>query len=280
MGKETGISWADATVNFWHGCTKVSQGCKYCYMYRDKKRFGNDGRVITRSAKQTFYSALKWDEPQKIFTCSMSDFFIKESDEVKDAEGNVIRHWRKDAWEVIKNTPQHTWMILTKRPDRIKKCLPDDWGPNGYPNVWIGTSVENQKTANYRIQKLFEIRCAVRWLSVEPLLEKVDISQFLKVNIADAGKKPDYRFPIHWVVVGGESGHEPGNEYTYRPCRLEWIHGIVKQCKEQEVPVHVKQLGTSISKSLALKARHGDDLDDPYYPMYLKNREWPKITEF
>lgn len=284
MGKETAISWADTTVNFWQGCLKVSKECKFCYMYRDKQRYGQKGNDIHRSAKATFRAALKYKEPRLIFTCSWSDFFISNADEKLDKNGNVISHWRKDAWEIIKATPQHTWMILTKRPERIPQCLPDDWG-KGYPNVWIGVSVGTQKAADFRIPKLFDFKCAVRFLSMEPLLEKVDISAYLKVNIAPQGQPKEWVYPIDWVIIGGESGNESG-DYTYRPCRMEWIHEIVKQCrniellgKDNEIPVHVKQLGTSIAKQIQLKDRHGTDHDEAAFPNYLKFKQMPKCYD-
>ena len=118
------IQWTDNTVNFWSGCQKVSEGCKFCYMYRLKDQNGQSGSVVRRSSDAKFYEALYWKEPTMIFTCSMSDFFIEEADE-----------WREDAWDVIRRTPQHKWQILTKRPERIKECLPADWG-EGWDNVW------------------------------------------------------------------------------------------------------------------------------------------------
>lgn len=270
MAKETHISWADSTINFWHGCQKVSEGCKFCYMYRDKARYGQLGNVVIKSSKPKFREALKWKEPKMIFTCSWSDFFIKEADEIKDEQGNVVNHWRKDAWEIIKATPHHTWLILTKRPERIKNCLPPDWG-NGYPNVWLGVSIENQKKANYRIVELLKIKCAKRFLSAEPLLGPVNISPFLSILNTQTQTVVN---PIDWVIVGGESGNETG-DYKYRACRAEWVHDIVKQCDHVKVPVLVKQLGTAVAKQLSLNSRHGDDLTDPAFPVYLKREEFP-----
>ena len=263
MAEETHIEWADATVNFWHGCQKVSKGCKFCYMYRDKARYGLDGAQVQLAKKETFYKALKWVEPKKIFTCSWSDFFIKAADQ-----------WRAEAWKVIKDTPQHTWIILTKRPERIPQCLPADWG-KGYENVWLGVSVEDQKTADFRIMKLFEVPTKVRFLSVEPLLAKVDLKKYLSVQFE--GEKKVY-YPIHWVIVGGESGNDTG-DYIFRPCKTDWIQTVVKQCKEKDVPVFVKQLGVTIAKQIGLKDRVGSKFDEPKFPPYLKERSFPKILE-
>jgi len=261
MADNTKIEWADATINFWHGCKKVSTGCKYCYMYRDKFRYGQEGSLVVKSKNDTFYRALKWVEPRKIFTCSWSDFFIKEADE-----------WREEAWKVIRDTPQHTWLILTKRPERILQCLPSDWG-KGYANVWIGASIENQRTADFRIMKLLEVPTKLRFLSVEPLLGPINLKPYLSVEL---DKKIYY--PIHWIIIGGESGNETG-DFRYRTCKIDWIRDIMKQGKEQEIPVFVKQLGNSIAKQLELKDKAGADNTEEKFPPYLKMREFPSILE-
>ncbi|MCK5237182.1 MAG: DUF5131 family protein, partial [Deltaproteobacteria bacterium] len=103
MGENTKISWCDHTHNFWFGCKKTSPGCRNCYTERQMKRFGKDFNMIVRS--KSFDKPLKWKDPALIFTCSWSDFFIPEADE-----------WRDDAWKIIRDTPQHTYQILTKRP--------------------------------------------------------------------------------------------------------------------------------------------------------------------
>lgn len=114
MGSTTKIEWADATVNFWMGCKKVSAGCKNCYMFRDLGRWGKDGGLVSKVKPSTIKSILrKLDKPSRIFTCSFSDFFIEEADA-----------WRSEAWATIKSHPQHTWLILTKRAQRINECLP------------------------------------------------------------------------------------------------------------------------------------------------------------
>lgn len=263
MADNTKIEWADATVNFWHGCLKVSAGCKFCYMYRDKQRYGQDGSIVQRAKPDTFFRAKKWTEPRKIFTCSWSDFFIKQADE-----------WRQEAWEVIKSTPQHTWLILTKRPERIAQCLPKDWG-KGYPNVWLGVSVENQRTADLRIPKLFEIPAAIRFLSVEPMLGPINLKPYLSITFP-----PDKKiyYPIHWVIIGGESGNET-DDFRYRPAKLEWIRDIVHQTKTQEIATFVKQLGNTIAKQLELKDRVGADNIETKFPQDLKIREFPAILE-
>jgi protein gp37 len=258
MADNTKIQWADATVNFWQGCKKVSQGCKFCYMFRDFHRFKKDPTNVIRSGDKTFNKALTWDEPRLIFTNSLSDFFIKEADE-----------WRDEAWDVIRRTPQHNWLILTKRPERIKMCLPVDWG-KGWDNVWLGVSIENNKTL-HRIKHLLEIPAKVRFLSMEPLLEQIDITPFLMIE----GPKNEVFKPIDWVIVGGESGNDNG-EFKYRLCSQKWIEGIVNQCMNYGVPVFMKQLGTHLAKQYELSDRHGGKFEDERFPPYLKVREFPK----
>lgn len=161
MAKNSGIQWTESTWNPWMGCSKVSPGCKYCYMFRDMERYGMEPNTVARS-KTLFAAPLKWKEPMLIFTCSWSDFFHRGADE-----------WRPEAWEIIKATPQHTYQILTKRPKNIQECLPPDWG-DGYPNVWLGVSVERQDLLQ-RIHWLAEVPAAVRWISFEPLIGPITL---------------------------------------------------------------------------------------------------------
>lgn len=198
MAIETNISWADSTHNFWHGCKKVSAACKFCYMFRDKERYGQEPTTVLRAQK--FREPLKWKEPKRIFTCSWSDFFIAEADE-----------WRPEAWEVIKATPQHTWLILTKRPERIRQCLPRDWG-DGYANVWLGVSVENNKVLD-RVLHLGDVPAKLRFISFEPLLEQLN---FTRIEFNLIVEK------YNWFIYGGESGNKTG-AYRYRPMEWDWI---------------------------------------------------------
>jgi len=246
--KQTPIQWTDSTVNFWTGCKKVSQGCKYCYMYRDKERYGQEPTKVLRTNPSTFNASLKWTDPKRIFTCSWSDFFIDEADQ-----------WRNDAWDIIRKTPQHQWQILTKRPERIAQCLPPDWG-DGWSNVWLGVSVESQDYIN-RIKILSDIPAKIRFISAEPLIGAIDL---FTVN-----KQLEN---IHWCIIGGESGNDTGN-YIYRPCELEWITKIIDDLKGTNVEVFVKQTGTWLSKHLNLSDRHGGDIDE--WPSSIQLRSFP-----
>lgn len=247
MAENSKIQWTGNTWNPWHGCKKVSDGCKFCYMYRDKERYGQDPTTVIRSAPATFNKPLTWKDPALVFTCSWSDWFIDEADE-----------WRADAWEIVKKTPHLTYQILTKRPERISQCLPSDWG-EGYENVWVGVSVENQKSADIRIPILSNIPAQIRFLSCEPLLSPIELNY------------PALNW-IHWVIVGGESGNENG-KYRYRPCEIDWMKSIVDKCQIAGVSVFVKQLGTHLAKEMGLKDHHGGNIDE--WPNHLQIREFP-----
>jgi protein gp37 len=143
----------------------------------------------------------------------MSDFFIEEADA-----------WRNDVWDIIKKTPQHTYQILTKRPERIAAHIPADWG-DGWPNVWLGTSVENQQYAEKRIPTLVSVPADVHFLSCEPLLGGIDFHLELSNLLED----------IEWVIVGGESGPR------FRPMDIEWARSIRDQCVSVGVPFFYKQ---------------------------------------
>ncbi len=221
MGKKSNISWTDATWNPWRGCRKVSTGCKHCYMFRQQKQYGRDPHTVVRS-KTTFRDPLKWREPQKVFVCSWSDFFIEEADD----------GWRAEAWDVMRQAPQHTYILLTKRPERIIECLPGDWS-TGWPNVWLGVSVEDQTVADERIPVLLGVPAAVRWLSCEPLLGPINLGLLGAVPGSCPYSLVSER--IHWVVAGGESG--PG----HRPMDMAWARSLRDQCEEGGMPFFFKQ---------------------------------------
>lgn len=243
MADQSKIQWTESTWNPWHGCKKVSPGCKYCYMYRDKDRYGQDPTHVMKS-KAKFREPLKWKEPKLIFTCSWSDWFIEEADE-----------WRDEAWKIIKDTPQHTYQILTKRPERIKDHLPDDW-EEGYPNVWLGVSIESDDQY-WRKYALEEVNAKVKFISFEPLIGEITIEDSRGMD---------------WIIIGGESGNETG-KYKYRQCKIEWIEHLINDGNNWGVNVFVKQLGTHLAKELNLKNRHGGDILE--WPEHLQIREFP-----
>lgn len=254
MAYTSGIQWTEATWNPWHGCVKVSPGCKYCYMYRGKEQYRQDPTIVQRS-KTRFNDPLKWKEPRLIFPCSWSDFFIEQADP-----------WRPQAWSIIEATPQHTYQMLTKRVERIEQNLPllKTGYMQGLPyiprNVLLGFSAENNDELITRgpvVESLTRLHCASWWISAEPLLGPMD-------GLWDYIDRPS------WMVVGGESGNENG-KYRYRECKLEWIENIVDKCQNYFVPVFVKQLGTHLAKKLGLKDRHGGNIDE--WPEHLRVRQ-------
>lgn len=256
--KYSGIQWTDVTHNFWHGCLKVSDGCKFCYMHREKARYGQDPSIIKVAPKAKFNEPRNWKGNLKVFTCSWSDFFIAEAD-----------HARPDAWEVIRDTPNLTWQILTKRPERILDHLPADWG-DGYPNVWLGVTIENQKAMD-RLNILAKVPAHCRFVSFEPLLGPIDV-------LTDGRERPNRRIIKHvdWAILGGESGNETG-KYRYRPCEQEWMEDLIVQLDTYSgCAVFVKQLGTCLSRKLANGSRHGDNFDQ--FSATLQRREFPVLT--
>ena len=208
MGKESAIEWTDATWNPWMGCTKVSAGCKNCYMFRDQKRYGHDPTEIRRS-KTKFRAPLNWKEPLTIFVCSWSDFFHED----------VPFSWQKEAIDIMYLTPQHTYLLLTKRPENVRKLFMDDtWIVTD--NIWMGVTVESQDYIN-RLGVLYNIPASRTFLSAEPLLGPLDLSEHIGL--------------IDWVIVGGESGSD------FRPMKEEWALDIRDQCIDAGVPFFFKQ---------------------------------------
>lgn len=212
--RTTGIAWANHTWNPWIGCIKVSPGCKHCYMYRDRmERFNHDLEAITtikRTGDETFKKPLKLSAPSRVFTCSWSDFFIEQADA-----------WRPEAWKIIRQTPGLTYLILTKRPENILARLPADWG-SGYPNVWLGVSVESQSYL-WRVEQLCQYPAVVRFISYEPALEPVDFRKHLE--------------GIRWLISGGESGP------SARPAELDWFRSVRDQCQQAGIAYFHKQHG-------------------------------------
>lgn len=282
-------------------------------MFRDKERYGQDPTRVHRSSKATFDAPLKWQREAErgdrvghnrlVFTCSWSDWFIEEADGA----------WRDDAWAIVNACPLLTFQILTKRIERAKDCFPSDWGA-GYPNAWGGVSVENQAMAEERIPHLLCSPWSLRYLSVEPLLGRVDLTSlklspqcenedmdgnvcggqplvnaFTRAERCDCtteGAEPLAWHRIDWCIVGGESGNDAG-KYLARPCDIAWIRSVVRQCHHADVPVWVKQLGSRpfsnnfnpilrMGGYLSLKDHHGGDWDE--FPEDLRVRQMPETA--
>ncbi len=247
MAQNSKIQWTDATWNVAVGCTKVDEDCKFCYMYRDSMDKTRYDPYRVRKTKTVFNTPLKIKEPSRIFTSSLTDVFHKDIDP-----------FRHEMWDIIRKCPHHTFQILTKRPERMIKHLPEDWG-DGWDNVWLGTSVGSTDAFLERYFHLCDTPAKTRFLSIEPLHSRVPLMISKEF--------------IHWVIVGGESGNDRG-KYRYRPCKLEWIELIIRRSQKEGVPVFVKQLGTHLAKEMGLKDRHGGNMEE--WPEHLQIRQFPK----
>ena len=287
MGADSKIEWTHHTFNAWIGCQRVSPGCEHCYAEALSKRMGwarwgpKEPRKILSEAY--WRGPLKWNrdaasvgERHRVFCSSLSDVFEDRPE---------LREHRQRLFGLIIETPHLDWLLLTKRPENVERLMPDFAAPFGvWPdNVWLGTTVEDQRRADERIGDLLRIPAAVRFLSAEPLLEAVD----LKLSVRDQ----DDVGRVDWVIAGGESG--PGA----RPFELSWARNIVRQCRDAGVPVLVKQLGAAASDpengiagaslkvhpdaagliSIRLKDRKGGDWSE--WPEDLRIREYPVVAQ-
>ena len=295
------IEWTEATWNPVIGCTPVSPGCLNCYAatmarrlegmgkpeYAPKRiapdgteRIGHiaealepgtktvriaevrNGRAVftgeVRTLPDRLDVPLNRRKPTMYFVNSMSDLFHED----------VPVSFIKDVFRVMRECPQHTFQILTKRPDRMAAEAP----LQALPNVWLGTSVENQEQADKRIPHLLRCPAAVRFLSCEPLLGAIRLPLDHGTNCDEAACEQHRRRLISWVIAGGESG--PGA----RPCDVAWIRSIVGQCRDAGVPVFVKQLGRrpvipANEPWTCLDRKGGDPAE---WPEHLRVREMPR----
>jgi protein gp37 len=241
MAENSKIEWTHHTFNPWIGCTKVSQGCKHCYAETlmdhryGKVQWGPQGTRVRTSAAN-WKKPLQWNRTAqaegrryRVFCASLADVFEIKPDQPEMAE------WRMDLFNLIKQTPNLDWLLLTKRPEDVRisePLFPDKPMPS---NVWIGTSVEDQATADERIPHLLNIPAAVRFLSMEPLLGPVDLGPALYTNGVHKGHI--YYRKINWVIVGGESGPDA------RPMNPGWARSIRDQCAASGTPFLFKQWG-------------------------------------
>lgn len=209
------IEWTEQTWNPTVGCTKISPGCKHCYAETMSKRLnamgtpGYENGFALTLLPERLNDPIKRKKPTMYFVNSMSDLF---HDRVPDQYIDKV-------FEVITQTPQHTYQILTKRAARMARYFRTRAVPT---NAWLGVSVEDRKYGVPRIDYLRQVPATIRFLSVEPLLSDVG-----ELNLKD----------IHWVIVGGESGPKA------RPMKMEWADAVREQCQEQEVAFFFKQWG-------------------------------------
>ena len=286
----TAIQWTDRTWNPVVGCRKVSEGCRHCYAEKMANRLAgmaradeaagrNAGRkshylpVINERGKwngtvqlvpEALADPLRWRKPSMVFVGSMSDPFHED----------VPFDFIDRVFAIMALCPQHTFQVLTKRPERMAEYLAVPWDERSLetgldaivlqrkygdppwqpdaklwplPNVWLGTSVEDQATADLRIPHLIQCPAAVRFLSCEPLLGPVDLLIDGECSgwacrefgcTGCPGEDAAWTSLLDWIIIGGESGH------SARPCDVMWITELVRQCREASVPAFVKQLGS------------------------------------
>ncbi len=298
----TKIQWTGETWNYVVGCSEISLGCRNCYakklaqsprlarfpQYQAANKW--DGTVVMVSNKIEI--PLRRKKPRTYFVNSMSDLFHE----------NMPEEWINLGFGIMATCKQHTFQILTKRHERMqeylsqsKSFLAKKWYQAVYkhfglqwqldypehnkikeqveqafdglevplPNVWCGVSVENQSSTD-AISSLIDTNAAIRFISCEPLLEKIDITPHLGWT-NDRGK------PLtNWVIVGGESG------FGSRPCQVEWIEDLVNQCRQFDVPVFVKQLGSN--SDWKTKHPQGGNIDE--FPEHLQIREFPSSQNY
>jgi protein gp37 len=292
------IQWTDHTFNPWLGCQKVSDGCKFCYAEElmdhryQKAKWGPEGQRI-KTSESYWKQPIKWDRQaksagvrKKVFCASLADVFEDKPDQPE------MDQWRCDLFNLIEKTPNLDWLLLTKRPENVQKLLsriardPEDSDTSLWalywplPNVWIGTSVENQEQADKRIPELLKIPAKVRFLSCEPLLEGVDLSKWIgNYFCSDCGYRgfetgpydnfsddPEDEAPtcpecgqdiwyftqteLHGALEDYErnpihwviAGGESGK--NARPFHLTWAESLLKQCQDADVAFFMKQLGS------------------------------------
>lgn len=243
MSANSAIEWTDHTFNPWWGCSKVSPGCANCYAETFAHRFSVEwGRKAVRrpSSDNVWAQPLLWNKAAKkagvrakVFCGSMCDW----------ADDNAPNGALTKLWALIQITTWLDWQMLTKRPENILQRLPPDWG-NGYPNVLLGTTVENQDAASWRISILRSIPAATRFLSAEPLLGPLKLWETgalggVRIKTTETGEPYEETIPpdIHWIIAGGESGNKA------RPMNPHWVRDIRDQCQEAGVPFLFKQWG-------------------------------------
>ncbi len=210
-----------AMWNPWRGCKKCSDGCKYCYIHKgDLKRNVNTNDIVkTKDFNKPIEKLKNGSYKIKsgiVYLCFSTDFFIEEAD-----------HWRNECWKIIKERSDLIFLFLTKRIDRFFKCIPDDW-KDGYDNVVICCTIENQKNADYKLEIFRNLPIKHKCITVQPLLEKVDIQKYLD--------------NIELVVVGGES------DFNARPLDYNWVLDIREQCISKKVEFEFRQCGTHFIK--------------------------------
>lgn len=223
------IEWTDETWNPITGCSPISEGCAHCYAKRMATRlrgrhgYDKDEPFKVTVHKDKIMQPYHWKKPRRIFVCSMGDLFHED----------VSARFIDDVYFGMRGNTRHTFMLLTKRPEHMRHYV-ETWFMHGeFSNIWLGVTAENQKCADERIPILLDIPAAVRFVSVEPMLRRVDLRWYLRPRKyqIDQPKIP----ALNWVICGAETG--PGK----RPMNLGWARDLRDQCIREDVPFFFKK---------------------------------------
>ncbi len=216
-----------AMWNPWRGCHKYSEGCKYCFTHKGDAKHGIDTNVIVKSSKFNAPVAVNkkgeytMKSGQVVYCCFSADFLIEDAD-----------LWRDECWRMMKQRPDLNFLFLTKRIERFLECAPDDWG-DGYDNVTIGCTVENQVLADQRLSIFQRLPIKHKNIVIQPMLEAVNIEPYLD--------------NIKLVVIGGEY------DTNARPFHFDWALSVREQCIKHNVSFNLRQLGTNFVKDGKLR---------------------------
>jgi protein gp37 len=247
MGEISKIEWTDSTFNPWVGCTKVQRrkgapsACDFCYAEKWAKRSGQVGwgNHPRRRTTDAYWNApLKWNDQarefqaqnhrrQRVFCASLADIF----------DNQVDPEWRFDLFNLVRQCDQLDWQLLTKRPQNIRKMLPPDWG-DGYPNVWLGATAEDQDAHRQRVPHLLKVPATIHFVSYEPAIGPL---KQLDVN----GICPD------WLIIGGESGVRSD---LIRPTNPQWAREAIIECNRVGAAAFLKQWGAYTNNPFVVEA--------------------------
>ncbi|MDO4460376.1 MAG: DUF5131 family protein [Clostridia bacterium] len=215
--------------NPWHGCVKCSEGCEHCYMYFLDKQRDKDGSEIYKTKAGFKYplsrfrnGEYKIKSGERIRVCMTSDFFLKEADQ-----------WRNEAWDIMRSRADVIFYLLTKRPERVKDCLPMDWG-NGWDNIFFNVTAENQRRADERIPILLDLPFKHKGIMCAPFIGPVSVRKYL-----ESGQ-------IEQVTCGGE------NYDGARPCNFDWVLNLRQECADNNVSFCFIETGTKFIKDKKL----------------------------
>lgn len=210
--------------NPWHGCKKISPGCANCYMYTLDKQRGKNGADIYRTENFTYplqkdrHGSYKIKSGELIRVCMTSDFFLAEADK-----------WRAEAWEIMRQRPDVIFYLLTKRPERVADCLPQDFG-SGWENIWFNVTCENQAMADIRLPLLKALPFRHKGVMCAPLVGTVSLKPYLEEGF------------IEQVVCGGE------NYEGARPCNYDWVLALHQECQSANVSFSFIEIGSHFIK--------------------------------